>query len=249
MEDAAMQILQQMMKPPALMACRKVLCVQPHPDDNEIGMGGIVAALTAAGATVDYLTITDGALGDQGLTPKGADLKTIRHAEALAAAEMLGVHESFFMDRPDAGLNDVPSLADAIAGYLRAGGYDAVCGPDPWTVYEAHWDHIVAGRAVAYAAEKVGTLGGSEGSSEGLAAVGFYFTGRPNTVVDITTHFPLKMQAIAAHASQISAEMLQLYTGYFVYRGQLMTGSEAIGEGLKVLAPLHLHCIPEAADI
>ena len=41
-----------LLAPPDIMQARRVLCVQPHPDDNEIGMGGIVAALAAAGCEI-----------------------------------------------------------------------------------------------------------------------------------------------------------------------------------------------------
>ena len=52
------------------------------------------------------------------------------------------------------------------------------------------------------------------------------------------------------HASQISGEMLQLYGGYFKWRGERISGKEGvIMEGVKALLPLHLHCIPEAEGI
>ena len=53
--------------PPKLYGIKKLLCVQPHPDDNEIGMGGIISLLTKKGVQVDYLTVTDGSLGDIGI--------------------------------------------------------------------------------------------------------------------------------------------------------------------------------------
>lgn len=242
----------QLMQPPALDTCRSVLCVAPHPDDNEIGMGGVIAQMTAAGVHVDYLTVTDGALGDLGLHDSELDLAHVRKTEAIAAGQLLGVRDFYWLDLPDGTLRDVPALARAIAERLRQGGYDAVFCPDPWNAYEAHMDHVVVGRATAQAAISCNLRAYPEGTHTApcnLQAVGFYFTGKPNTVVDITGYFAQKMQAIAAHQSQISPEMLQLYTGYFAFRGQRLTQSEAIGEGLKVLAPLLLHCIPEAADI
>ena len=56
-----------LMQPPKLDNISKLLCIQPHPDDNEIGMGGIISELVSRGVHVDYLTITDGSLGDIGL--------------------------------------------------------------------------------------------------------------------------------------------------------------------------------------
>ena len=78
----------------------------------------------------------------------------------------------------------------------------------------------------------------------------FYFTSKPNTFFDISKEFERKMGAVAMHASQISGEMLQLYGGYFKWRGERISGKEGvIMEGVKALLPLHLHCIPEAEGI
>ena len=245
--ETELQLLQQLIQPPALDACRKVLCVQPHPDDNEIGMGGIVAKLAAGGVQVDYLTVTDGALGDQGLHDRSLSLAEVRRAEAEAAGRLLGVTDFHWLDLPDGGLDDVAGLARQVAAIIRAGRYDAVFCPDPWCAYEAHWDHVVCGRAVAYAA-LIYDLGQAADNAT-LKAVGFYFTASPNTVVDVSAHFPAQLQALAAHRSQVSPETLQLYTGYLAWRGQQLTGSEAIGQDLKMLSPLHLHCIPEAGAL
>ena len=44
-------------QPPEILTARRALCIQPHPDDNEIGMGGTVAALAARGCEVHYLSL------------------------------------------------------------------------------------------------------------------------------------------------------------------------------------------------
>ena len=36
-------------QPPEILTAKRALCIQPHSDDNEIGMGGTVAALAARG--------------------------------------------------------------------------------------------------------------------------------------------------------------------------------------------------------
>lgn len=57
-----------LLSPPDIMKCRKVLCIQPHPDDNEIGMGGIIAKLAQAGCQIHYLTVTNGDMGNRDRT-------------------------------------------------------------------------------------------------------------------------------------------------------------------------------------
>lgn len=242
----------QLLQPPSIDSCRKVLCVQPHPDDNEIGMGGTIAKLTAAGVQVDYLTVTDGALGDLGILDASTDLAQTRKAEAMASGKLLGVTDFYWLNLPDGFLQDVPTLAGMIAERIREGRYDAVFCPDPWNSYEAHYDHVVVGRAAAqaaYCADLAHYPAETQTAPCSVKAVGFYFTAKPNTVIDVTAQQDLKMQAIAAHQSQITPEMLQLYGAYFAFRGQNLTQSEAIGEGFKVLAPLLLHCIPETAEL
>ena len=246
------QLLASLMSPPDITGLKKVLCVQPHPDDNEIGMGGIIAKLTAGGCRVDYLTVTDGSLGDIGLTDGSRPLAQVRRQEAIAAGKHLGVTDFLFLEEKDGSLNDVPALAAKIAEILRAGGYDGVACPDPWNRYEAHRDHVVTGQAVTQAAINCNLLHYPEGTETApteISAVMLYFTQNVNTVLDISQFFNRKMEAVALHTSQIDMQTLQLYTGYFAFRGQKMTGSQAIGEGVKALTPLHLHCIPEAADI
>lgn len=245
-----MQALAALMAPPSLDGVQKLLCIQPHPDDNEIGMGGMIAALTARGCQVDYLTVTDGSLGDLGLT-QGPIVPT-RMAEAKAAGSWLGAREFHFLNLLDCGTQDVASLAEQIAEILRAGSYDAVACPDPWCPYEAHRDHVQVGLAAAQAAI-LGNLPhyprGTATSPAHLKAVLFYFTAKPNTTMDITPYFQRKMEAIAMHRSQITPQMLELYTGYFAWRGMQMSGDERIFEGVKALTPLQMHCTPEGSAI
>jgi LmbE family N-acetylglucosaminyl deacetylase len=44
---------------PDIFQAKKILCVQPHYDDNDIGAGGTLAKLHEAGAEIIYLTVTD----------------------------------------------------------------------------------------------------------------------------------------------------------------------------------------------
>ena len=252
MDSMMEQMIGQLMQPPGLDSIKKLLCVQPHPDDNEIGMGGIIAKLAAEGCQVDYLTVTDGALGDLGLVTDGRPLAEVRAEEAQTAGRHLGASAFYSLNLPDGGLDSVPALAEKIAEVLRAGGYDAVACPDPWNSYEAHWDHVITGRAAAQAAINCNLLhypANTRTPPIQLQAVLFYFTQCPNVCADITPWFGRKMEAVALHRSQITPELLQLYTGYFAWRGQKLSGDGRIFEGVKSLTPLHLHCIPEAKDI
>ena len=56
---------------PELMSAKKVLAIQPHYDDNDIGAGGTLALLHEQGAEIHYLTVTDDLVGvlDTSLIP------------------------------------------------------------------------------------------------------------------------------------------------------------------------------------
>lgn len=81
---------------------RRILIVSAHPDDMEIGMGGTVAKLVAERAEMTSLVVTDGgrAWNPFGWTEQRR--AEVRRAEALRAAEVLGVKDVVFCDQPDA---------------------------------------------------------------------------------------------------------------------------------------------------
>ena len=240
--------------PPDIMTARRVLCIQPHADDNEIGMGGTIAALAAKGCEIHYLTVTNGDLGAQGEPVEPARLAAARREEAMAAGRALGAKEFHFFDLPDGSLESVPALAGKIAGLVRTIRPDVIFCPDPWARYEAHRDHVVTGQAAAQAFISTALAQyprGTETAPWQCAAIGFYFTQEPNTVVDVTETFEEKFAAMALHKTQLSQELLGMYRIYFTMQGQGLAEGRgfALGEGLKVLGPLHLHCFVEAPRI
>ncbi|MFI3212148.1 MAG: PIG-L deacetylase family protein [Eubacteriales bacterium] len=246
--------IQGLFAPPDIMKGKKALCVQPHPDDNEVGMGGIVKVLTEAGCEVDYLTVTDGGLGALSPALTGEALVAVRKMEIEAAGEILGVNGYHNLGLEDGTLNDIPKLAGQIAEVIREGQYDMVFCPDPWLSYEAHWDHVVTGRAVAQAFISCSLMEYPKGTKTSPCApfaIGFYFTSKPNTVIDITDCFNLKMQAMAAHQSQMPEQLLELYGTYFTMRGMKLAEDREfqLGEGLRVMSPLHMHCFAEGESI
>ncbi len=230
-----------LMTPPDIMSKKCALCIQPHPDDNEIGMGGTVAALAAAGCRVCYLTVTNGDKGNKNPNATCEETAAQRHAEALAAGRHLGVSEFYFLDHGDGTINDVPALSDEIGRVIAQVKPDVVFMPDPFLNYECHWDHVVTGRAAANAAVHLPMD----------SALAFYFTAAPNRVVDITDTFEKKFEAIAIHDSQMTPETLALYRVYFGMKGQELAVGKgfALGEGFKVLSPLHCHCFVDAERI
>ncbi|TMD82752.1 MAG: hypothetical protein E6I74_07300 [Chloroflexi bacterium] len=86
-----------------------LLAVEPHPDDESIGMGGTLARYSAEGVRTTLVTATRGEVGeilDKDLDPKEAAprLATIREGELRNAVKVLGVKELVFLGYEDSGM-------------------------------------------------------------------------------------------------------------------------------------------------
>jgi LmbE family N-acetylglucosaminyl deacetylase len=102
-----------------------LLVVSPHPDDETLGCGGLIARQAAAGRRVHVLFLTDGeASHREHPTLKPSALAALRRDEAVAALQALGVANprsaATFLGAPDGGLANLdPESRDALVGILR----------------------------------------------------------------------------------------------------------------------------------
>ena len=121
----------------------RVLCVAPHPDDEVIGCGGMLAFHAARGDAVRVAILTDGA------GPHGSrELAAGREAESRAACRLLGVEDVRFLGLADGGLEREEGLAERLAGLVADFGPELVYAPAP---SEHHPDHRAASAAVTRA--------------------------------------------------------------------------------------------------
>ncbi len=90
-----------------------VIAVGAHPDDVEIGCGGVLARLVQQGHRVGIIDLTDGEP-----TP-GSPSPEARLREAQQAAETLGVHRRVTLDLPNRRLFDTFEARLALAIELR----------------------------------------------------------------------------------------------------------------------------------
>ncbi len=239
---------------PELLSMRRVLCVQAHPDDVEIGAGATVARLIQTGSEVVYLTVTDGGAGttDSSVTPP--ELAAIRRREGEEAAALLGVTRMIWLDFPDGASLQLPAVRDKIIEAVRQVRPEAVMVMDPWLPYEGHSDHRVTGLAAAEAVLLSGFPHiapqhfAAELEPHAPAAVAFYSTSRPNTFIDVTATWPLKIEAVSRHKSQFTPESLGMIGAYLTAKAREHAAERGfeLAEAFKVLSPTHLHMFEDA---
>src|ERR1700752_603587 len=144
----------------SLLGSDPLLVLAPHPDDESLGCGGLIADCQARGQPVYVLVLTDGS----GSHPRSrshppARLVALRGEETRAAVGELGLapdRVAFLALRDGrAPLRGAPlrSTAHRIAEHARARGVRVICVSWPG---DPHHDHVAAYRAATLAAPMIG---------------------------------------------------------------------------------------------
>ena len=193
----------------------KVLVILAHPDDPEFFCGATIARWARAGKQIRYCMLTCGDKGsdDPAMTPDR--LCALRHEEQINAAGVLGVTDLVWLNYRDGEL--VPTLETRlrVAREIRKFQPDIVVTCDPARVITAfgtinHPDHRAAG-AIALEAIMPGAgnrMYFTELLAEGLEPhqvkeVFIAGAAEPDTVIDVSDTFELKLKALRQHRSQI----------------------------------------------
>lgn len=123
-----------------------VLIIAPHPDDETLGCGGLIARRAAEGRRVVVAVVTDGrALFRRfGVTdPSEAEVSAMRKAETLRAVEILGADtgDVRFLDFENERLHEERAVAlREIVALLRDVGPAEVYMPSD---VEGHREHVL----------------------------------------------------------------------------------------------------------
>jgi len=165
----------------------RVLAFGAHPDDLEVGAGGLLARLSSAGADVTLAIVS---------IPNNTET---RKREARAAADMLDA-ELFILNE------DKPCRVEDIAMHELVRRMDTVIGdvrPDLVITHSAndlHWDHGLVNRATVSALRRTPCDLLAYLSSPEMNAQSRSFG---NCFADITGFVDAKLAAIACHESQL----------------------------------------------
>lgn len=233
---------------PALEQCKSLLCVQPHPDDNEVGAGATIAKLASKGCKITYLTVTDGSKGTYDRNVRGEELSELRKQETMTSAAILGVNSHRFLNFEDGGYPDEKELCLRIISVIREVKPELVLTVDPFLPYECHPDHKKVGMAVAQACLFCNMVSYDTGTKKeeepwNVNGIVFHTTAYPNTFVNVDESWDLKIQGILAHKSQFEPDSFQFLQMYFDYKAKQYAQGKGFlrAETFKVLTPMHLH--------
>jgi LmbE family N-acetylglucosaminyl deacetylase len=198
------------------------LILAPHPDDESLGCGGLIAACVAAGRSPLVVILTDGA----GSHPNSSThpphrLRAVRAQEARAALRLLGLMPDrlVFFNQPDAALPHAGPRFDAIVARLLAhfrAEPDCTAILAPWR-HDPHCDHeaasllaarVAATASIAHIAYPV--WGWTIAAETPIQAA----TTRSGFRLDIRRFLSSKRAAIKAHRSQYGDLITDDPTGF-----------------------------------
>lgn len=179
-----------------------VLSIGAHPDDVEVGTGGVLIDLVKRGYKCGLVILTEGEMGTGG-TPE------IRREETQAAAKILGADIIQVFDWGDTRLEDSYDHRLQLAGLIRRTKPQLILSPYPHVGHgrrQSHPDHVAAG-VIAINACNLAALRKANipGDPHIVTRILHYFLPHgvtPQFVVDITEHYDQWIRALGAHESQ-----------------------------------------------
>jgi len=190
----------------------RAMVVFAHPDDAEIGSGGVVARWIAAGCEVTYVLCTNGdaGTGDRSLTPEA--LARRRAEEQRAAADFMGVKHVVMLGYPDGALEETREFLGDVVRAIRRFRPHTVFVHDPYRIRNfQHRDHRKAGLVTTdavypYARDHLHFP--EHVTGEGLEPhrvreLWYWGADEPDTIVDVTDGIDRQVAALIRHESQV----------------------------------------------
>ncbi|MBA3397761.1 MAG: PIG-L family deacetylase [Deltaproteobacteria bacterium] len=166
----------------------RVLAFGAHPDDIEVGAGGLLARLVEEGATVTMAVVS---------VPNNME---VRKREAEQGAATLGAKLRFVFDEKPNRVEDIP-MHELVRRFDQL---VADVQPDLVVTHcqnDLHWDHGLVHRATISALRRTTCDLLAFISSPEMNA---HVRGYGNCFADVTKTIETKVRAISAHQSQLS---------------------------------------------
>lgn len=185
-----------------------LVILAPHPDDESLGCGGLIAQAAARGRDVRLVILTDGS-GSHPLTPSFTSqmLRDLREAETLAAVAALGLPAGnvTFLRLQDAWVPSAGPVAEEAARTLVSLAAESGAGAilTTWR-HDPHCDHKAAAAIVDLAAAALPGIRALAFTVWGGSLPPGLDVGAPPRAVrlDVGAEREAKRRAVMAHASQ-----------------------------------------------
>jgi len=236
---------------PNIFAAKRILCIQPHYDDNDMAIAGTLTQLAKRGAELTYLTITDDLMGISDVSLSDATAAEALKRDQFAAAKIVGVKEQYWLGYPDAGDYNYFAVRRDLLKYLRLLKPDFVFTVDPWLTYEGHRDHVQTGLATAEAVMFTGLtkIASSDPTVDvaydehEIQGIAFYHTREPNYISDISSTWEQKVAVVRCYETQFNPAGLDRRIALLDRKSIQVAQGKSFerGEPLKVLNADALH--------
>lgn len=178
-----------------------ILVFGPHPDDAEIGAGGLLLKMKSLGRSTGIIDMTTGDMG------WGSPEERLAECDQAARILQLDVREN--LDLGDGRIEDTFENRCTVAAAIRRHRPEVVMAPFynlPIGRGLGHNDHYKTGQLVANAYNlahlRKAPIPGEPFQAKGLF---FYFIPpgtAPTFIVDVTDHFDMWMAALDCHQTQ-----------------------------------------------
>jgi LmbE family N-acetylglucosaminyl deacetylase len=181
---------------------KPTVIVAPHPDDETLAAGGLIATQRARQIPVTLLAVTDG----EAAYPGAPDLGKTRRGEQVCAAAALGITKGTLIRlglRDSAVAESESALADQIEACINAETLLVA----PWP-RDPHPDHEACGRAAASAASRTGAT-----------LISYFFWTWHRFRPECLRGLPLRRLTLSANASSRRANALACHSSQLHRKG------------------------------
>lgn len=175
-----------------------ILAFGAHPDDVEVGAGGLLYKWIQQGKRVGIADLSQGESSSNGTL-------AIRQVEADNAGQILGVMKRINLGMPCGFIQTSEETIRSVISVIRTYKPKVILAPY-WK--DRHSDHIETSTIVSRAVFRSGMhkieTGQTAHKPEKLFHYMLHHEFEPSFVVDISEEFKVKMRSIKAHASQFN---------------------------------------------
>lgn len=201
------------------LSSKKILVMAPHPDDEIIGCGGLIAKALKDGSEVKVVYLTDGSAGVSDKKLNQSQRTSLREHEARSAAREIGLKDSnlIFWRYKDGRLVCNTTSQKLLNNLLTAYLPDIIVTP---FISDPHNDHSETSRLIKKSLKMLNI-------DPQILQYEVWTPVLANRLLPIDKYIEIKRQALSQYKSQIAERnYLEGITGLNRYRGAMYGYSE-----------------------